>query len=100
MDRPSPRTIRPLPSMLVDNLPAPVRLTASGAVRVLLLSIDGDRLLILAAVSSLGRLICAGGGHGPGVTGVRVLPGNRLSGRRRLQGLGGRLRLQLLVGLI
>src|SRR5690606_20263737 len=74
--------------------PRPIRLPAGGTDDRLLLAIDHDRLLEVAAVP-LGRLVRARRGHGAEVAGIRVAPGRGRAGRMVFQrGVGGLLSIE------
>src|ERR1700675_5082818 len=80
-------------------LPAPVGLTASGAIGLLVLAADGHVVLKLAAVAAAG-LVGPLRRDGAGVPGVRVGPRDGPACRRRFEGPLLRLGRQPLVALV
>ena len=83
-----------------DDLPGAVGLAAGGAVGFLLLTADGHRLLILAAIGAAGILIGARRGEAAGMAAVGVVPGGRGPGRLEFQRALGRFGVIAPVGLV
>src|SRR5262245_8033676 len=73
------------------DLPRAVGLTARGSVRLMLLSADHDRLVVLPAVLAGGELVGARRRDRAGVAGVGVLPRGGLTGPVLLEGALRRL---------
>src|SRR5262245_29468789 len=68
------------------DAPRTVRLATRGAVGLVLLAPDHDRLLVLPAVLAVGELIGPGWGDRAGIPGLGVLPDRGLTGLVLLEG--------------
>src|SRR4029079_16939799 len=75
----------------IHDLPAAIGLAAGGAVRALRLAIDGDLLLVFAAVGPLRGLVRARRRDAAGIAGVWIFPGRGLASRRLFQSILRRL---------